>query len=597
MMPPHSSNWLTPIRIVAIYAFIGAFWILFSDRLVSILLSNPADSTLTQIQTIKGWLYVAATALLLHQLIARYTAALQQSRSQLQSSERRLRCIIDTAANGILVFDRHSRIALINPAAREYLSATTGEVVGQSCGEVLLPVLTPDGQPFPQPDLPCRQVMETGEAVREIECAIAHPDGQRLKLSVNAAPLFDEHGNVDGAVASISDMTQHEQAERHRRDRDVAEARDRAKSEFLAHMSHEIRTPLNTVIGLTQMLQREIYGELNLKQRDYVNRIKSSGDHLLELINDILDLSKIEAGKEELEFAPVEIEPFCRSCLKLVQERAHEKGLQLVSRIETHVKTCITDERRLKQMLLNLLSNAIKFTPSGTVSLIVEGDAETVAISVVDTGIGIPSDRLSLLFEPFRQVRDCHQCNVQGTGLGLALTRHLARLHGGDIRVESEPQRGSRFTIYLPQTPPGYVPASSQDTPTVETGRSLDLLSARVSIIDRDRSNVVFLGDYLRDLGCEVEHLDTPDRLLEHCERFDPELVLLDLRLDNCAAGLEVLQRLRQQAQWRELPVVVMTAMAMEGDRERCLKGGASEYLSKPICLDRLDAILAQYLN
>jgi signal transduction histidine kinase len=231
----------------------------------------------------------------------------------------------------------------------------------------------------------------------------------------------------------------------------ISEAASRAKSEFLATMSHELRTPLNAILGLSQILQQQIFGDLSSKQLDYVNHIHSSGEHLLTLINDILDLAKVEAGRETLSPTAISISDLCDYCLNLMQQQALEQGLKLVSEVDPLAGTCIADERRLKQILLNLLSNAIKFTPAGTVSLIVKKEPEGTSFSILDTGIGIPADKLSLLFQPFSQLDSQLSRRYPGTGLGLALSDKLARLHGGTITVESRVDQGSRFVLYLPE--------------------------------------------------------------------------------------------------------------------------------------------------
>ncbi|HEY9617056.1 MAG TPA: ATP-binding protein [Microcoleaceae cyanobacterium] len=232
--------------------------------------------------------------------------------------------------------------------------------------------------------------------------------------------------------------------------RQQAETANRAKSEFLATMSHELRTPLNAVLGLSQVLQQEIFGSLNPKQAEYIGHIRSSGEHLLLLINDILDLAKVEAGRETLELAPVVVDELCHSCLSLIQEQASQKGLELVSQVDPAIDTCIADERRLRQMILNLLANAIKFTPAGSITLSVQAQPGSITFTVADTGIGIAADQVPLLFQPFQQLDSHLNRQYTGTGLGLALTRNLARLHDGDVTVESILGEGSRFTIHLP---------------------------------------------------------------------------------------------------------------------------------------------------
>ncbi len=237
----------------------------------------------------------------------------------------------------------------------------------------------------------------------------------------------------------------------------ISEAANRAKSEFLTNMSHELRTPLTSILGLSSVLLEQISGQLNEKQLQYITAISSSGMHLLNLINDLLDLSKIEAGKEELILETILVEEVCQACLSLIQERAYKRGLKLSINIATEVTTCVADKRRLKQILFNLLSNAIKFTETGSVTLKVEQTEDTIAFSVIDTGIGISQAALALLFQPFQQLDSGLNRKHEGSGLGLALSRKLAHLQGGEITVTSELGRGSCFTLHLPKHPPGNI--------------------------------------------------------------------------------------------------------------------------------------------
>lgn len=229
----------------------------------------------------------------------------------------------------------------------------------------------------------------------------------------------------------------------------ISEAADRAKSDFLANMSHELRTPLTGILGFTSLLIKQIFGPLNEKQQQYVALISSAGQHLLDLINDLLDLTKIEAGKEELEIEALDVEEVCQECLSLIYERAQKRSLQLSLIITPEATTCTADKRRLKQILFNLLSNAVKFTQTGGVTLKVE-KVDKIKFSVIDTGIGIAETDLATLFQPFRQLDSGLNRKYEGTGLGLALSRKLAILHGGDITVTSKVGSGSCFTLCLP---------------------------------------------------------------------------------------------------------------------------------------------------
>ncbi len=226
---------------------------------------------------------------------------------------------------------------------------------------------------------------------------------------------------------------------------------DRLKSEFIAHISHELRNPLTAILGFARMLGEEIYGSLNNKQMQYIKAITASGNHLLDLINDLLDLSKIEADREELYLETVPIEAVCLTSMSIVQELAKQKALELKLEIEPGLKECSADRRRLKQILVNLLSNAVKFTEAGKIILQVKENSGSIEFSVIDTGIGIDAANLEKIFEPFVQIRNHLTKKYQGTGLGLPLSAKLARLHGGNLVVTSEKGQGSCFTLSLPK--------------------------------------------------------------------------------------------------------------------------------------------------
>ncbi|PPS42396.1 hypothetical protein B1A85_14255 [Chroococcidiopsis sp. TS-821] len=233
-------------------------------------------------------------------------------------------------------------------------------------------------------------------------------------------------------------------------EKQLSEAANRAKTEFLSNISHELRTPLTGILGFSSVLLEQVFGSLNAKQIQYLELIASSGRHLLELINDLLDMTKIEAAKEELHFERVSVAEIADACISLFQERAREQGLKLELHIAPNVTDCIADKRRLKQILVNLLANAIKFTESGSVTLNITQTATEIQFSVIDTGIGISQEDLAKLFQPFQQLDSGLNRKYEGTGLGLALSRKLAQLHNGDLTVESELGRGSCFTLHLP---------------------------------------------------------------------------------------------------------------------------------------------------
>jgi signal transduction histidine kinase len=242
-------------------------------------------------------------------------------------------------------------------------------------------------------------------------------------------------------------MTEQLQEERER-----ALAASKAKSDFLANMSHELRTPLNAIIGFSEVLMEPVFGELTEKQKSYVEDVLESGRHLLSLINDILDLAKIEAGKMELEPDMVDLQKLCQAALRLVSERASRHHIELSLDFEDRLKFVVADERKLKQLLFNLLSNAVKFTrDGGKVGVQASSEADSVLISVWDTGIGIPASEQEKIFHDFYQVDSSLVRSTEGTGLGLSLVKKIAELHGGKVWVESELGKGSQFFLRLPQ--------------------------------------------------------------------------------------------------------------------------------------------------
>jgi len=230
------------------------------------------------------------------------------------------------------------------------------------------------------------------------------------------------------------------------------ELANRHKSEFLANVSHELRTPLNAIIGFSEVLRERMFGEINDKQAEYLDDIHSSGKHLLSLINDILNLSKIEAGRMDLDLSRFDMREALQSAVTLVRERATRQNVSLIVNVDPGVGEWVGDERKFKQIMLNLLSNAVKFTPEGgSVTIQTRGVDEAMEIGISDTGIGIAADHLGMIFEEFRQVGTDHVRKSEGTGLGLALTKRFIELHGGKITVESELGKGSTFTVRLPE--------------------------------------------------------------------------------------------------------------------------------------------------
>ncbi len=388
----------------------------------------------------------------------------------LQQSEAQFRAIFERSSIGIALIDMKAQIVDTNLALCEIFGYSQEELYGKPFtdyisiqrGDLKLYKQLISGicidsrrtsrdgfQPFEHQE----QLVERHRI--EIERRCLHQDGSFVWTQISVSVIPGSNGEPEFFLAMIEDITERKQTElKLRASQEAAEAASRAKTEFLATMSHELRTPLNTIMGLSQLLQEEIVGALNEKQNEYMSCIYSSSEQLLLLINDILDLSKVEEGKEELFLSCMPVLDLCNYVISTVRDRALEKGLQLTHKIDLKLDICIADERRIKQMLLNLLTNAIKFTPAGQVSLVVEKVPQGMMFTVSDTGIGIDSNQFQLLFEPFKQLDSQLNRQYEGTGLGLALTRKLARLHGGDVTVKSTLGKGSQFTLFIPNLLP-----------------------------------------------------------------------------------------------------------------------------------------------
>jgi signal transduction histidine kinase len=383
----------------------------------------------------------------------------------LRQSEAKFRAIFERSSIGIGLIDMKAQIVDTNPVLCEILGYSREELsdkrftdyISIQKGDLKLykQLVSEIGKNSEKTSRFGFQLSQEEQAVDkhriETERRCLHKDGSLIWTHISVSVIPDSNGEPEFFLAMIEDITERKETElKLRASQEAAETASRAKSEFLATMSHELRTPLNAIMGLSQLLQQEIVGSLNEKQNEYVSCIYSSGEHLLAVINDILDLSKVEAGKEELLLSPLPVSDLCNYAIWTVRDRASEKGLKLTCKIDLQEDICIADERRIKQMLLNLLTNAIKFTPAGDVSLVVKKVPQGINFTVSDTGIGIDPNQFQFLFEPFKQLDSRLNRQYEGTGLGLALTRKLARLHGGDVTVKSTLGEGSQFTLFLP---------------------------------------------------------------------------------------------------------------------------------------------------
>jgi PAS domain S-box-containing protein len=367
----------------------------------------------------------------------------------------------------------------------------------------------------------------------------------------------------------------------------------RTKDEFMASMSHELRTPLNSVLGLSEAMLEKSIGPLNQRQKRSLETISSSGRHLLSLINDILDLSKIEAGALDIELKTVAVADICQASLQFVKQTAQRKRINLTCDLGDSPVTIDADERRLKQILVNLLANAVKFTPEGgSVGLEVAEDRERAALelTVWDTGVGISDEHSTLLFKPFVQVDSSLARRYEGTGLGLALVARLTAAHGGSVTLESKIGEGSRFTVSLPrlhQNGCGTGTVSDAFPDDEEQAPVPGLQGATILLAEDNEPNIEMLSGYLEEKGFRVVTARDGAETIERAHQEHPAVILMDIQMPE-VDGLTATRKIRSCADLADTPIIALTALAMPGDRERCISAGIDDYMSKPVNLKQL---------
>jgi PAS domain S-box-containing protein len=441
--------------------------------------------------------------------------------------------------------------------------------------------------------------LATGQATISFENRYRARDGSYKWMLWNATP-FPQHQVI---YAAARDITERKRAEDNiQRLRAEAEAANRAKSEFLARMSHEIRTPLNVVIGMGDVLQRTM---LSTEQRQYIRVLQRAGTDLLTLINDVLDLSKVESGRITLEEIDFELNEVIEAVVEMMSMRATEKGIELRREIMADVPLRLRgDPDRLRQVLVNLVGNAIKFTAKGHVLLRVQSDPESPQVghlrfSVSDTGIGIPTDKLDLIFESFTQADASTTRKYGGTGLGLAISKRLVELMEGRIWAESRPGTGAifnftaRFGLASPETR-GRPEGQTAPTLAIPAGPVGGL---RILVADDSEDNRFLVAQYLKDLGCHLEFAEDGQVAIEKFGSGNFDLVLMDLQMP-VLDGYEAARCIRQweEEQKRPLtPIIALTASALESELQKAIDAGCTACLRKPIRLITLLEAIGKY--
>ena len=529
----------------------------------------------------------------------------------------RVRTAFDTLAEGVLVLDPQGDIVLANKAFAAMVGQEADALIGSSASALPWTQRTVGTEPAGV--LPWTAALGDGQLHTGDVLMLVNGLGERRTFMINSSPIPGAGDKPAGVLVSLDDVTELEHKELELRlARDSAQAANRAKSDFLANMSHEIRTPMNAILGFTELLRRGVGGAGSGEnsgaqdRQKYLNIIHGSGKHLLGLINDILDLSKVEAGHLEVESVKCEVHQVVLDVARIMNVKADEKGIALRVVFDSALPRCVhSDPAKLRQVFTNLVGNAIKFTATGEVRISVRMQGASAAdpanrlmqIDIADSGIGIPQNRLESIFEPFVQAEASTTRQFGGTGLGLTISRRFARALGGDVVASSQPGSGSVF----------HVSFATGDLAGVEWLQAADLVllqqhdhvvsheavtwrfpKCKVLVVDDGNENRELVRLVLTDAGIDVIEAENGAVALQQVAAHSPDLVLMDIQMP-VMDGSTATQELRKRG--LSLPVLALTANAMKGFEREIESGGFTGHLTKPIDIDHMLATLAGYLD
>ncbi|MFB2978149.1 PAS domain S-box protein [Microseira sp. BLCC-F43] len=537
----------------------------------------------------------------------------KQAEINLAESEQKYRSLVETSQDAIWACDRTGRINFINQAAKQIYGYEPSQMLGRYFSDFLAPEAV-------AASLEWHQRLLNGESIFQAESTIITKDGKEVNILTNAIAVKDAEGNIIGTTGTASDITTRKQAEiALKQAKEAADKANRAKSEFLANMSHELRTPLNAILGFTQLLSRD--PSLGSEQKEQINIITKSGEHLLNLINSILQMSKIEVGRVSLEPNPFDLHHLIETIEDMLQLQAQKKGLQLIFDQDPNLPRYVkTDESKLRQVLLNLLGNAIKFTKEGGVTLRVKSEQSSTGVSPVgslenvsitnyqlpitnyrlyfeieDTGPGIAEAEMDNLFKPFAQTETGRR-SQEGTGLGLPISRQFIQLMHGDITVNSKVGEGTIFKFDIAVD----LATSSEIQATQETKRVISLEpnqpEYRILVVDDRMESRLFLVKMLTSIGFSVCEAENGLQAVDIWSMWEPHLILMDMRMP-VMDGYEATKRIKTHLKGQATVIIALTASAFDEERSVILSAGCDDFVAKPfreqVILDKM----TQYLG
>ena len=514
--------------------------------------------------------------------------------AQLELAERQ-KALLDSIPAFVYFKDRQLKYVAANQTLADMVNINIEDFAGKTDYDFFP---KQDAEFYRKCDL---QVMESGQPIYNLEEPTISPDGQKMYVLTTKVPYRDAKGVIVGMVGTTLDITERKQIEiALKQAKKEADSANRAKSEFLANMSHEIRTPMNAVIGFSDILASKI---TNKQHKSYLNSIQTAGKSLLTLINDILDLSKIEAGRLDIKSEPVNPPVIFTELQQIFSLKIAEKNLELIMEIDENIPPALfLDETRLRQVLLNLIGNAIKFTDSGYIKLCAnniytEDDRSKVdlILAVEDSGIGIPADQQALIFESFKQQDGQSTRQYGGTGLGLAITKRLVELMNGQILVESRPGKGSRFEIALHEVKVAVAPNAVMQDNTFDSN-NITFEKAQVLVVDDIESNRELIEEYLSPVNLEVIFAENGLKALLFAEEYHPALILMDIRMPEMN-GYEATKHLKNNPNTADIPVMALTASVALNEKAKIEAHGFDGFLAKPINIYELLCELSRYLK